>query len=189
MARRTVRRRVLSGVQAGKYARWELERRFLVTGLPEWLDDGEAWAVTDRYLEGTHLRLRGMEPMFDGAAPIWKIGKKEAPHAPDTTRTTITTIYLTAAEHAALAALPAHELRKTRYRLAEDDRPIAVDVFEGALRGLVLAEVCYETEEELTAAHELPGWLARDVSDDPRLTGAALAVLDAPAAARLIGSL
>jgi hypothetical protein len=160
-----------------------------VSAPPEQLQRSEAWAISDRYLDGTHLRLRRMEPMFDGGGTIWKIGKKQAPHAPDFTRTTITTIYLTAEEYAAFSALPAHGLQKTRHRLVEDGRPIAVDVFDGALRGLVLAEVGYATEEEMTAARMLPTWVSREVSDDPRFTGAALAALEPHDAARLIASL
>ena len=215
MARRHVRGRMLTGGnrpggdgssaapgQAGRYARWELERRFLVTALPEHVLQGsQSWAIHDRYLVGTQLRLRVMDPRFDGPETIWKLGKKEAPEAPDFTRTTITTIYLTEQEYVAFATVPAHELRKTRHRLpgrarsgeasreVEDGQPIAVDVFDGPLRGLVLAEVGYETEDELTMSRTLPAWLAREVSDDPRLTGAALAALDAPAAERLVASL
>ncbi len=54
---------------------------------------------------------------------------------------------------------------KTRYRIEHGDRVWEVDVFEGANAGLVLAEVELDSEDERL---ELPGWVGREVSDDPR---------------------
>jgi adenylate cyclase len=70
-------------------------------------------------------------------------------------------------------------IHKRRYEV-----PIAaglvceVDVFAGALAGLVLAEVELPAED---APFSLPGWLAiaREVTDDPAYTNAALARLAA----------
>ncbi len=70
-------------------------------------------------------------------------------------------------------------IRKRRFKV-----PLAgglvceIDVFAGPLAGLVLAEVELPSED---APFELPGWLAiaREVTDDPAYTNAALAQLDA----------
>ena len=59
--------------QAGKYARFELERRFLVKQLPEGVGSGRSWQITDRYIKGTQLRLRRMQPIHGGEA-ILKLG-------------------------------------------------------------------------------------------------------------------
>lgn len=159
------------GAPAGKYARFELERRFLCSRVPEAASDG--WDVVDRYLPDTRLRLRRMDAL-DGSETVLKLGKKEVPAPPDFSRMTITTIYLTGPEYETLAQLPALELRKRRYRVEESGRLWSVDVFAGALEGLILAETDFETEAELEEL-ELPDWIERDVSDDERYTGGELA--------------
>jgi len=71
----------------------------------------------------------------------------------------------------ALCAAPLIE--KVRYRVPYAGHTWEVDAFEGANAGLLLAEV------ELPAADapvELPPWVGREVSDDPRYFNANLAV-------------
>jgi CYTH domain-containing protein len=160
------------GPAAGKYARFELERRFLCSRVPESVSDDDGWDIVDRYLPASRLRLRRMDAL-DGSETVFKLGKKEVPEPPDFARMTITNIYLSEAEYALLSELPALELRKRRYRVAERGRTYGVDVFEGSLAGLVLAETGFdpEAEEEL----ELPDWIERDVSQEERFTGGSLA--------------
>ena len=154
---------------AGKYARWELERRFLCSRLPETASDERGWDILDRYLDNSHLRLRRMDAL-DGSETIFKLGKKETPAPPDFSRMTITNIYLSAAEYDLLAALPGLELRKRRYRIDQDGRCWSIDVFGGALEGLILAETDFDDAEL-----EPPDWIEREVSDDERYTGGSLA--------------
>lgn len=146
--------------QAGKYARFELEKRWLVEELPAGSSPGRL--IVDRYIDGTRLRLRNAEPPHSQ----FKLSQKEAPAPPDYAVTVITTIYLSAEEYEVFAALPARELRKRRHHL---DR-YSIDVFEGPLEGLLLAETEFASEEEMRA-HPLPGFALRDVSDDVRYTG------------------
>ena len=146
--------------QAGKYARFELEKRWLVEQLPEGADAGAL--LLDRYIEGTSLRLRRADPPH----VQYKLSQKEAPSPPDYAVTVITTIYLTPEEHEVLAALPARELRKRRHHFER----YSIDVFEGPLAGLILAETEFSSEEEMRA-HPVPDFAVRDVSDDVRYTG------------------
>ena len=67
---------------------------------------------------------------------------------------------------AMLLALPARELRKRRHHLGR----YSIDVFEGALEGLILAESEFATEEEMRAYPD-PEFAVRDVSTDVRYTG------------------
>jgi CYTH domain-containing protein len=157
-----------------KYAQVERERRFLLGGEPPGLDPADGWRIVDRYVDGTRLRLRRMERL-DGTETVYKLAKKEVPRADDFSRVTITNIYLTADEHRLLESLPAHELAKRRYKLRDGDDLYSVDVFEGELAGLVLAEISFESDEEL-AAHAAPAFAVADVSRDERYTGAALAM-------------
>lgn len=170
---------------AGKYARYELERRFLVGRLPAEVVEDRGWRITDRYITGTRLRLRRMEPLA-GGEPVFKLGQKEVPSPPEFSRMTITNIYLSPAEYDVLAVLPARELRKRRHPLEEDGRTYGLDVFEHPLVGLVLAEVGVETERELSEQWHLPQWVVREVSDDVRYTGGALASLRPDEAAALL---
>jgi CYTH domain-containing protein len=154
-------------LNAGKYARFELERRFLVERLPDAAEP--VWLINDRYIDGTWLRLRRQEPL-GGGETVYKLGQKQVPAPPDFWRMTITTIYLSPEEYDVFQVLPAKELRKRRHRFGE----YSIDVFEGDLAGLILAEVTFESEAELKA-HAIPDFAAREVSGDVRYTGGALA--------------
>ncbi len=71
-------------------------------------------------------------------------------------------------------------LQKTRRRMPLKDGLIAeVDYFEGALEGLVVAEVEFESE---AAEHEFdpPGWLGEELTGDHRYAGQSLATEGSP---------
>lgn len=77
-----------------------------------------------------------------------------------------------------LAALCAgRRIAKTRHEVPHGGLVWEVDVFEGALAGLVVAEV-----EVPDTAHalDLPPWAGREVTEDPRYANAALASAAAP---------
>jgi CYTH domain-containing protein len=128
-----------------------------------------------------------MEPLQGGEA-VFKLGQKLVPSPPDFSVTTITNIYLTPSEYALLAPLPALELLKRRYRVEEDGRIFSVDVFEQHLSGLVLAEIGFDTTEEMRQPFSFPPWVAREVSNDIRFTGGALVGLEADEVAALLRS-
>ena len=172
-------------VEPGKYARFELERRFLVHHLPEGIAEGGGWLITDRYITETRLRLRRMEPLGSGEA-VFKLGQKEVPSPPNFSLTRITNLYLSRREYGVLAVLPARELQKRRYRCEHDGEVYSIDVFEGHLAGLVLAEIGFETTDEMNAYVRLPAFVSREVSQDVRYTGGGLAAISPPDASRLI---
>lgn len=66
-------------------------------------------------------------------------------------------------------------LEKRRHLAAWRGHLYEIDVFGGPLAGLVLAEL--ESEAVVSDA-DLPPWLGREVSDDPRYLNAALALSD-----------
>ena len=66
---------------------------------------------------------------------------------------------------------------KTRYRIPNGVHTVEVDVFDGHLAGLVLAEIELDHAEQ---PFTRPDWLGEDVSHDPRYTNSALAVATAP---------
>ena len=69
-------------------------------------------------------------------------------------------------------------IEKTRYEVVHEDFVWEVDVFAGALEGLVVAEVEMGSEED---DPPLPPWLGREVTGDPAWTNAVLATDGRPA--------
>lgn len=68
-------------------------------------------------------------------------------------------------------------IEKTRHHVRYKGRLFEVDVFEGVLSGLTLAEL--ETDEAVPSA-DLPPWLGRDVTDHSRYYNASLAIHGLP---------
>ena len=118
-------------------------------------------------LDGTRLRLRRMAQV--GGPTQLKLTQKLPDPGGRARQGALTTIYLSAAEHAVFARLPAVALSKSRLSIA----PYGVDLFRGALAGLVLAEAEFASEEEAAAHAPAPFCLA-EVTADPRFTGGEL---------------
>ena len=64
-------------------------------------------------------------------------------------------------------------IEKTRHHVSHRGHRYEVDVFEGSLAGLVIAEL--ETPEAVPA-EALPPWVGREVTGDPRYYNASLAL-------------
>ncbi|MGQ3263425.1 hypothetical protein [Phenylobacterium sp.] len=158
-----------------KYAYVERERRWLCARLPD-VDVVSADAITDLYIEGSRLRLREARPL-DGGPVMRRLGRKGDV---DAAHRLITSIYLSEAEFALLAGLPGRRIEKVRHRLAPiDGRTFGVDVFAGALEGLVLAEKEFESDAEMAACPH-PPFALREVTDDLRYAGGWLAAHGLP---------
>jgi CYTH domain-containing protein len=102
--------------------------------------------------------------------------QKFAPDAGDFSRTIITNIYLNALEAETLAVFAANEIRKNRYPFEFAGRKFSVDMFLGDLFGLVLAEVSFETDEELDTFSR-PSFAIADVTGNELFTGGRLCEL------------
>ena len=68
---------------------------------------------------------------------------------------------------------------KTRYRVPHGELVIAVDVYGGALDGLITAEVEFESEAE-AADFDPPDWIGTEVTGDDRYGNASLATRGLP---------
>lgn len=73
------------------------------------------------------------------------------------------------AEYELLASLPAAQLSKARFSVP----PLGVDVFDGRLQGLVLAEAEFTTDEE-ARSFVPPAECVVEVTNDARFTGGRL---------------
>lgn len=159
-----------------KYARLERERRYLLQDLPEGLTRASPHVqITDNYLTGTRLRLRKVRNPQTNKWTV-KLTQKFAPNPSDFSRTIITNIYLNALETETLAISDANEIRKNRYGFEFARRKFSVDMFLGDLFGLVLAEVSFETDEELDH-YPRPPFAIADVTNHELFTGGKLCEL------------
>jgi CYTH domain-containing protein len=103
-----------------------------------------------------------------------KFTQKFVPNPQDLSRTIITNTYLNALEAEVLSTVfNINEIRKNRYPFEFEGRKFSVDMFLGDLFGLVLAEVSFETDEELDHFPKPPFALA-DVTNEELFTGGRL---------------
>ena len=150
-----------------KYARVERERRFLLQHFPANANVVRVRRITDRYIDGTSLRLRTQS---DGDGPaLFKLTQKIPMRSSGDQQGLITSMILSHEEFQIFAQLPAAILSKVRYSVP----PFGIDVFEGILKGLVLAESEFESCAEAEAL-VLPSFILHEVSTDERFTGGQL---------------
>lgn len=156
-----------------KYARVERERRYLLQDLPEGLTRASPHLqITDNYITGTRLRIRKVREPQTNKWTV-KFTQKFAPDREDYARTIITNIYLNALEAETLGMFDANEIRKNRYPFEFEGRKFSVDMFLGDLFGLVLAEVSFDTDEELDN-YPKPPFAIADVTNNELFTGGKL---------------
>lgn len=156
-----------------KYARIERERKFLLRELPSPLTRAsEHVQIWDNYITGTRLRLRKIRVPQTKQWKL-KLTQKFTPAPPDFSRTIITNTYLSAYEYQVFSVFEANEIRKNRYPFEYEGRKYSIDVFLGALWGLILAETDFETDEEMDN-FTLPSFAVRDVTNEEMFTGGML---------------
>ena len=161
-----------------KYARIEEEHRYLVTSLPrEIRGSTEFKRIVDYYIAGTRLRLRRMESSR-GEILAFKLGQKYQPEDLQVHQAIMTNMYLNEGEYSKLRTLGGAEIYKRRYTYESEKLFYSLDVFEGSLQGLILAEIEQLPGEKLIGL-PVPGFAAQEVTGDPRFNGGYLAVLDA----------
>ena len=159
-----------------KSARIERERRFLLQDLPSGLTRASPHVqITDNYLTGTRLRLRKVREPQTNKWTV-KLTQKFTPNPDDFSRTIITNIYLNALETEVLGISDLNQIRKNRYPFDFEGRKFAIDMFLGDLFGLVLAEVGFETDEEMDGFAK-PSFAIADVTNIELFTGGRLCEL------------
>ncbi|MFY0407423.1 hypothetical protein [Solicola sp. PLA-1-18] len=148
-----------------KYAVVERERRFIVARLPDGVSSTKE--IHDRYVLGTRLRLREVRTS-DGSVTRKLAQKIRLTDGPG--EVACTNLYLDNAEWAALIAMPARSLTKTRHMVHRDGFLVAIDEHEN---GTLVAEI--DDGDEPTGA--VPDWLevVADVSQNESWTGVNLA--------------
>ena len=146
----------------------EIERKFVLTAAPDWLDSAPAVPIEQGYLavgEGSEVRLRriggrAMLTVKSGAG----LSREECE------------IDLTEAQFEALWPLTeGRRLSKVRHRHETDSGTIEIDVYRGAHDGLIVAEIEFASTEA-GAAFTPPSWLGTEVTGDDRWANASLAL-------------
>lgn len=150
------------------YTAIEFERRFLVTGpLPRL---GPAIDITDRHLTSTRAYLRlALHPDGTVQRRLCKQYPAEASGC-----AAIAVAELSPHDFVLYEHMEANVLIKSRTVATERGLPVAIDVFAGALQGLVLCEVSSAMEADV-CAFGAPPWATVEVTADPFFVGGTLA--------------
>jgi CYTH domain-containing protein len=151
----------------------EIERKFLLAAPPPDLDRHPSVRIQQGYLaigDDAEVRVRRR-----GARSFLTVKSRGG------RRRVEEEIELDGARFARLWPLTeGRRVTKTRTLVpAGDGRTVEVDVYEGALDGLVVAEVEFASEEAADA-FEPPAWLGREITDDARYANQALALEGLP---------
>ena len=138
----------------------EIERKFLLKTLPPHFEENGGFLIDQGYLaiepHGIQVRLR---KKGEAAFLTCKRGEGVVREEHE--------IELSRAQFDALWPLTAgRRLVKRRHEIPYREHVIEIDIYGGSNRGLIVAEVEFESE---SAAREFvpPDWFARDVSGSP----------------------
>jgi adenylate cyclase len=162
---RGARRAGIAGYRCGI----EIERKFLVPEAPGDLDRHPSTAIEQGYLaiadDGTEVRIRRR----DGSATLTVKGGGGRSRIEEE-------LEIDDERFESLWPLTeGRRIEKTRYEIpAGDGLTIELDVYGGALDGLVVAEVEFDSEDDADAFAG-PEWLDREVTDDRRYKNQRLA--------------
>lgn len=148
----------------------ELERTFLAKFIPEEVKSCPAKEIIDIYIpqsaEHPKTRIRKV-------GSVLEITKKEPLVGNDSSEQEEQTIKLSEAEFAVLAQVPGKKTRKLRYYWNSPYGPAEVDIFQDALKGLVLVDFEF-AESEKKNNFTLPDFCLADVTQEKFTAGGML---------------
>jgi adenylate cyclase len=146
----------------------EVERKWLVRDLPDLSEHG-GQEVIQGYIAiaayGTEVRLRQTDGKFFQTVKS-EGGLVRGEIEVELSKDQFKTLWPTTA---------GRRLKKIRYAMSWDGKQVEVDIYQGALAGLIVAEV------EFTSPHESghfapPSWFGREVTEDEHYKNAHLAL-------------
>jgi adenylate cyclase len=152
---------------------FEIERKFLPPEKPEWLDDFPSVQIEQGYLaivEGeaeVRLREKDEETLLTVKRGVGEVRREEE-------------VELNPDQFSALWPLTEGlRVTKRRYAVPHDGLTVEVDVFEGPLSGMLVAEVEFDSEQD-SEAFQPPDWLGDEVTGDDRYANESLALRGRP---------
>ncbi len=151
----------------------EIERKFLVKEMPPGIERCTASEITQGYLavteDETEIRIRRKGDRYYETVKSGRGLKREE-------------IEVEISREAFEALWPCTEgmrVEKTRCEIPCGEHVIELDVYSGALQGLLIAEVEFKSVEE-SARFVPPDWLGREITEDSRYKNRNLAVHGRP---------
>jgi adenylate cyclase len=145
----------------------EIERKFLVSDLPEGLEGCRSEDVEQGYLAAggeSEVRLRRI-----GESVLLTVKRGSGGQRLEEE------IEITESQYRALWPLSeGQRVTKRRIYVPVDDLVAEVDIYSNDLDGLVTAEVEFSSRDR-SRAFEPPGWFGSEVTGDPRFLNRALA--------------
>ena len=157
----------------------EIERKFLIEKLPDLSEAFDVWKIEQAYLaDKPTLRIRKKN---DEYILTYKNRKKTDETGLETVAAVNEEIEIPLPESIyehLLKKKIGHKVKKTRYLFRLDEKhKIELDVFEGRLEGLVMAEVEF-TDVADANSFVPPKWFGKEVSGDKRYTNKSLSKAD-----------
>lgn len=150
----------------------EIERTFLATEIPGWIEKMQPEDITDYYLPSdmsTHPKLRIRQK-----GDSYEITKKSVLADADASRQYESTIELSLIEFEALRDCSSRKLAKRRYSMTNENWTTELDVFTGSLKGLILVEFEFKNETAMDR-FVTPDYCGADVTQEDFIAGGMLA--------------
>jgi CYTH domain-containing protein len=148
----------------------ELERTYLAKEIPEGLQKCKHKEIIDIYIPKSRihptLRIRKNGDSYE-------ITKKEPVSEGDSSDQIEQTIELTKEEFDELTKLDGKRAHKVRYFFPYGNKTAEIDVFQGELKGLVLVDFEFDSEEE-KSSFEMPDFCMVDVTQEKFVAGGML---------------
>ncbi len=149
----------------------ELEKTYLAKKLPENLKDCEFKEIIDLYIpkENKHpkLRIRKNGNKFE-------ITKKQVIDENDKSQLREETIPITEQEFYSLVEIKGKKIHKIRYYYNYNNNNLAeIDIFQGALKGLVIIDFEFKTSEE-KENFKMPDFCLTEITQEDFIAGGML---------------
>jgi adenylate cyclase len=146
----------------------EIERKFLVRSLPAGWKKARHSRIRQGYfpLAGKQIEIRVREKGRDHFITIksgW--GKVRLEEEIEISQLRFARLWPLVGDHSVV---------KTRYEIPFDRKTVEMDVYEGPHRGLITADVEFNSEKE-SRSFKPPGWCAREITGQRRYANEVLA--------------
>ena len=159
----------------------EIERRFLIDS--KYLPIIQGLKTNSNYIEQAYLatrpvvvRARVMTPSRGVSSGFVTVKGKQIGISTPEEEVSIPIVAARSLIDVALGSMPQTMIRKTRYDIPHHDGLIIeVDVFDGELSGLVIAEVELVSEDQQL---EIPNWFGLEISESLTYKNVSLATTD-----------
>ncbi|PCC58515.1 hypothetical protein [Brevibacterium aurantiacum] len=150
----------------------EIELTFLASSMPVEVDSAQPKRLVDVYFPvdmSTHPRVRLRQK-----GDSYEFTKKTPAQEGDASQHVEQTVALSTSEFTDLAASSSRRIEKDRYFVEIDGYAAEVDVFRGALEGLVLIDFEFDSHEQLRE-FVAPGCCGANVTQEDFIAGGLLA--------------